>query len=61
MIGWNLPPGCTDRDIEIAQGGIAFCSQCGQEVEASALDDDEPLCAACALGDDPYDRAREES
>lgn len=60
MTGWNLPPGCTDRDIEVAQGGIVFCIQCGREVEGGLFaDDEEALCEQCARGDDDYDRSRE--
>ncbi len=60
MNGWNLPPGCTDRDIDIAQGAIAFCEQCGRDVEDPPVEG-EVLCAQCTLGDAPYDRSREES
>ena len=29
MMGWNLPPGCSDRDIdEAAQGELVQCDCC---------------------------------
>ena len=29
MIGWNLPPGCTQRDIDEAFGDDSVCEVCG--------------------------------
>jgi len=30
MTGWNLPPGCTDQDIDLASGAAVVCSSCGR-------------------------------
>jgi hypothetical protein len=40
MAGWNLPPGCSLRDIENAMGGDDICEICG-------LDPDECECPEC--------------
>jgi len=31
MTGWNLPPGCTQRDIDEAFGDYSVCEVCGRE------------------------------
>jgi DNA-directed RNA polymerase subunit RPC12/RpoP len=39
MTGWNLPPGCTDADIDRALGGDdPRCSECGAETQAEDLE-----------------------
>jgi len=45
----NLPPGCSDRDIEEAAGAIRRCVQCG---DWFAPDDvDENVCQKCDRAD----------
>ena len=34
VFGWDLPPGCTDRDIEENAGAFDdYCPNCGEEIE----------------------------
>ena len=36
MTGWNLPPGCTQADIDRAMGqDDVRCQGCGEEVEST--------------------------
>ena len=55
MTGWNLPPGCTNADIDRAMGGDVQCFGCG----ADLADEPEPetvwhhgkslpACSSCA-------------
>jgi hypothetical protein len=54
VTGWNLPPGCTNTDIERAQCDHAFgpdgrCDDCG-EYDVGHVDpnyDPTPWCAGC--------------
>lgn len=40
MTGWNLPPGCTDRDIdEAARGPDVQCDNCGHMFNPDEDDD----------------------
>jgi hypothetical protein len=61
MTGWNLPDGCTDRDIELAMGCLTRCASCGKEIYAGEdlNEDEEQICSSCD-GDDAYDRMRDE-
>jgi DNA-directed RNA polymerase subunit RPC12/RpoP len=61
MTGWNLPDGCTDRDIELAMGCLTRCASCGKEVRHNEdLEGiDEYICSSCD-GDAAYDRMRDE-
>ena len=47
----NLPPGCTDHDIERNAGTYADCSNCGREWEAEKLDEND-RCPRCQNEDD---------
>ena len=43
MTGWNLPPGCTDKDIDDAFGGDGLsCDECG-----ALNDEDAEECGEC--------------
>lgn len=44
MTGWNLPPGCTYRDIDELAGVYDMCDVCGQYV-------DNCVCPNCACGE----------
>lgn len=41
----NLPPGCTDNDVERAAGSIDSCKECGREMYAEKLEDG--ACPKC--------------
>jgi len=43
---WNLPPGCTPRDIDRAMGELCECAVCGREAYADTIDSDG-LCRTC--------------
>lgn len=61
MTGWNLPPGCTDRDIEIDQGTIVFCTLCGKDLDPEDFEDDEPfICGQCQSQIDNYNQFEDE-
>ena len=49
MTGWNLPPGCTNADIEAAFGGDGPCDVCGQDVDHCIC----PECPVCRGVGDP--------
>jgi rubrerythrin len=46
----NLPPGCTDMDIEIASGAVVRCEECGRVCEPR--DGDEQICPRCEHAED---------
>lgn len=50
MTGWNLPPGCSSRDIERAFGEESPCDVCGQWSENCVC----PECPECHTSGDPY-------
>jgi hypothetical protein len=54
MTGWNLPPGCTPRDIDRAMGAYSRCEECGREMEVDE-DNEEQICARCAYPRDEED------
>lgn len=43
---WNLPPGCTPRDIDRAAGELTICATCGREVYRESLNEDGD-CRRC--------------
>ena len=45
----NLPPGCTDRDIELDAGSIRVCFECGQTFEPQ---DKTEVCLRCQYAED---------
>lgn len=48
IFGWDLPPGCTMRDIENAFGAEEPCATCGEFVDACIC----PACPVCGeVGD----------
>lgn len=62
MQNFNLPPGCTDFDIDRAAGVTSCCSHCRREVYTDDLveENDEFMCKRCAknqyLADNRDDR-----
>lgn len=56
MSDWNLPPGCTSRDIDRAAGEYEEdCAHCNRTVMANELNE-AGLCETCA-----EEREREEA
>lgn len=50
-MGWNLPPGVTDADIDRAAGADDYydeCRVCGEPINVAEL------CDECAKGNDPF-------
>ena len=70
MTGWNLPPGCTDADIDRAMGGDdPCCAGCGKQTDdlEREIVHGKPrlLCDHCSAAweracDDKLERQREE-
>lgn len=51
MAGWNLPPGCTDADVDRAMGGAEpRCCACGSEEELEEVwyRGQRLMCSRCA-------------
>ena len=50
MQNFNLPPGCTDFDIDRAAGITTSCRHCWREIyiEDCEEEDGERLCKRCA-------------
>lgn len=46
MSAYNLPPGCTLRDIE-ENAGTFVCPQCGDHID-QGCDVEDDLCVSCA-------------
>lgn len=46
-MSWNLPPGCTERDIDNRFGDVGRCAQCDEKFDTDDLDKDW-LCEDCA-------------
>jgi hypothetical protein len=49
MFGWDLPPGCTQRQIDEAAGVGCSCDVCGNAVEDCIC----PECPECGCLGDP--------
>ncbi len=54
MPGWNLPPGCTDADVDRAMGGDEpRCYVCGEYRDIEDLEPvwmnghEKPVCGRC--------------
>jgi len=57
MPNYNLPPGCTDFDIDRAAGITTVCPECGREVYKDDLVKDfDFVCRSCARGIELADR-----
>jgi hypothetical protein len=44
IFGWDLPPGCTTRDIDIAAGVYDVCEICYESID-DCMCDECPTCA----------------
>jgi predicted amidophosphoribosyltransferase len=49
----NLPPGVTQRDIELYSGNIRICERCGRDFDIE--DNDQELCPKCREEEDKND------
>lgn len=54
---YNLPPGCSDEDIDRSAGGPQACDRCNEDFDADELND-VGLCPGCeeAKDDSPQTR-----
>lgn len=50
MTGFNLPPGCTNVDIDRAAGVGVVCECCGRDVDDCIC----PECPQCKEAGNPY-------
>src|SRR5215467_4267268 len=57
MTGFNLPPGCTQRQIDEAAGAFDVCDCCGHQVDDCCCDE----CPVCGEVGNPacYDEGHE--
>ncbi len=46
-MSWDLPPGCTHKDIEDRFGDDSYCEDCEEDKSVNDLNDDG-VCAECA-------------
>lgn len=44
----NLPPGCTQSDIDRAFGGVVTCAECRREFPSSVEREGDWNCPRCA-------------
>lgn len=56
----NLPPGCTQADIDRAFGGVVTCAECRREFASSVEREGDWNCPRCARALARQDRENDE-